>query len=406
MGERGGGAREEERRELLEGMILESRENGAISSSADRAGSSPLTSKLQQAWLYSQISKVQRRDVSSTSPVADVATEKRACKFPLPVDRFTSSPLASIKTSGVLNASQYETSYVHKSRPSSAGSLDFLRTSGGPQLVSYSKKMDKIPPLPSCSPTISSSDESCVTATTTTSTSAGSTSTDSSSNPSTSEGFTSCGALEDDLQDFVGATNAAEQVHDDEFDGSMDVLGQVEPYLNYIDGMLMDEDVEEERLLMEAGGAYLVLAKDLEALIEGEPRAPEIINDDGEEAEVPEEYDEDWTKGALGPDENDTENFIHTYTSQLSGHLADLSLALSSPRELDFSRWRGNEVDSRSDSEESGNLPNHSSDSNQCPAGEISTVSCDAVTDSATAELVDLLQRYVSLYFDFTYVCV
>lgn len=388
-------------------MILESRENGAISSSADRAGSSPLTSKLQQAWLYSQISKVQRRGVSSTSPVADVATEKRACT--LPVESFASSPLATIKTSGVLNASQYEASYVHKSRPSAAGSLDFLRTSGGPQLVSYSKKMDKIPPLPSCSPTISSSDETCVTTTTTTttstsakstltstSTSAGSTSTDSSSNPSTSESFTSCGAVEDALQDFVGATNAAEQVHD-EFDGSIDVLAQVEPYLNYLDGMLMDEDVEEDRLLMEEGGAYLALAKDLEALIEGEPRALEIISDTGEEAEVPEVYDEDWTKGALGSDENDTENFIHTYTCQLSGHIMDLSLNSSSPRELDFSRWRGNEADSRSDSEESGNLPNHSLDSNQCPAGEISTVSCDAVTDSATAELVDLLQRYVSL---------
>lgn len=390
---------------MLEGMILESRENGAISSSADRAGSSPLTSKLQQAWLYSQISKVQRRGVSSASPVADVATEKRACT--LPVDSFASSPLATIKTSGVLNASQYEASYVHKSRPSAAGSLDFLRTSGGPQLVSYSKKMDKIPPLPSCSPTISSSDETCVTTTTTTttsttstltstSTSAGSTSTDSSSNPSTSESFTSCGAVEDALQDFVGATNAAEQVHD-EFDGSIDVLAQVEPYLNYLDGMLMDEDVEEDRLLMEEGGAYLALAKDLEALIEGEPRALEIISDTGEEAEVPEVYDEDWTKGALGSDENDTENFIHTYTCQLSGHIMDLSLNSSSPRELDFSRWRGNEADSRSDSEESGNLPNHSLDSNQCPAGEISTVSCDAVTDPATEELVDLLQRYVSL---------
>lgn len=393
-------------------MILESRENGAISSSADRAGSSPLTSKLQQAWLYSQISKVQRRGVSSTSPVADVATEKRACT--LPVESFASSPLATIKTSGVLNASQYEASYVHKSRPSAAGSLDFLRTSGGPQLVSYSKKMDKIPPLPSCSPTISSSDETCVTTTTTTttstsakstltstSTSAGSTSTDSSSNPSTSESFTSCGAQEDALQDFVGATNAAEQVHDDEFDGSMDVLAQVEPYLNYLDGMLMDEDVEEDRLLMEEGGAYLALAKDLEALIEGEPRALEISNDNGEEAEVPGVYDEDWTKGALGSDEIDTDNFtdnfIHTYTCQLSGYIMDLSLGSSSPSELDFSRWRGNEGDSRSDSEESGNLPNHSLDSNQCPAGEISTVSCDAVTDSATAELVDLLQRYVSL---------
>ena len=382
-------------------MILESRENGAISSSADTAGSSPLTSKLQQAWLYSQISKVQRRGVSSTSPVADVAAEKRACKLPLPVDSFASSPLATIKTSGVLNASQYEASYVHKSRPSDAGSLDFLRTAGGPQLVSYSKKMDKIPPLRSCSPNISASDETCVTATTSTSTltstSAGSTSRDSSSNPFTSESFASCGALEDALQDFVGAANGAEQVHDDEFDGSMEMLGQVEPYLNYFDGMLMEEDVEGERLLMEEGGAYLALAKDLEALIEGEPRAQEIINDDGEEAEVPEVYDEDWTKGALGSDEIDEDNFINNYTCQLSNHIMDLSLGSSSPSELDFSRWRGNEVDTRSDSEESGNLPNHSLDSNECSAGEISTVSCDAVTDSATAELVDLLQRYVSL---------
>lgn len=221
--------------------MLESRRTQGSSQgnrAVEREEKSPLESLLQQAWLQSHRLKVQRR--ISSPPFPDVSLGMRNGSQP-------SSPVRSEKVPVLADCLDgQENLFFHKSRLDA--STVFISRFALPELKCYSKKTD-IPRSVSLlqwtqpglgtgygrsqglkalggSPTLSS------------------------------ESWTS------KVGHFSGLTDSA-----DISSGSVDFEGQTQPLASYLDAILMDENLEEEKSMLHETNAYQAMAKEISDLI-------------------------------------------------------------------------------------------------------------------------------------------
>lgn len=247
--------------------------------------SSPLASQLQQAWLQSQIHsqspKLQKRGL-----VKDVS---RASYHQV------ASDLSSIVAdhTGVVNREEF---YFHKSRLETP---EFPKRPVIPQLFSYSRKAD-LPVRSSSGSSLqseaSSSTLSCL------------------SSPRS-------GSLSPSSQ-RVGGFQEVVNYGDD---GALDLAGQTEPLVRFLDGLLMDENMEEKKFTSQEGFNYQAMAKELDAFVS--PDALELGNSESG-------YDISWTTtGFLPTEESVTDKLIHAYTCNLNKHVTDVS------ENVDSSTW-------------------------------------------------------------------
>ena len=283
---------------------------GARQSRAEAGGTeySPLASQLQQAWLQSQIhsqsTKLQKRGLATQ--VTDVSIEKRASYPQLhPVASDRSSIVAD--HNGVRGVVNYEELYFHKSRLETP---EFLKRPDTPQLVSYSRKAD----LPQRSISGSISDVSTLS----------SLSSPRSGSLSPSSNFTPRVGRQQ------AAFDAALDVADYADSGALDLAGQSEPLVRFLDGELTDEDLEEQ--MSQEGFNCKAMAKELEALVS--PEALEL----GSSEFTDEDYDISWTttRFSLPTEEDVTDRLIHAYTNNLNKHVTDVTDVTEN---VDASTW-------------------------------------------------------------------
>jgi hypothetical protein len=256
--------------------------------------SSSLASQLQQAWLQAQIHsqspKLQKRGLAT-----HVSVEKRA-----PYQQFhqVASDLSSIVAdhTGMVNQEEL---YFHKSRLETP---EFPKRPEIPQLFSYSRKANL--PVRSTSGSLSeasSSTLSCL------------------SSPRS-------GSLSPSSQKS-GRFDGALDVVDYEDSGALDLAGQIEPLVRFLDGLLMDKDVEK-KFTSQEGFNYQAMAKELDAFVS--PEALELGNSES----VDEDYDISWTtRGFLPTEESVSDKLIHAYTCNLNKHVKDVS------ENVDSSTW-------------------------------------------------------------------
>jgi hypothetical protein len=267
--------------------------------------SSPLASQLQQAWLQSQIqsqsTKLQRRGLATQ--VQDVSVERRAS-----YQQFhqVASDLSSIVAdhNGIRGAVNYEELYFHKSRLETP---EFPKRPVTPQLVSYSRKAD----LPQRSVSGSLSDGSTLT----------SLSSPRSGSLSPSSQVTPRGP---ERQAFDGA------LADCGDSGVLDLAGQTEPLVRFLDGLSMDEELE--KFASQTGFNCQATAKEFDALISSE--ALELGNSESSD----EDYDISWTTTSFSmqTEEDLTDKLIHAYTCNLSKHVTDVTDVAEN---VDSSTW-------------------------------------------------------------------
>lgn len=273
---------------------------GTRQSRADSAAGteySPLASQLQQAWLQSQIqsqsTKLQRRGL--TTQVKDVSVEKRASKQQF---HQVASDLSSIVAdhNGVRG---YEELYFHKSRLETP---EFPRRPVTPQLVSYSRKAD----LPQRLISGSLSDFSTL----------------SSLSSSRSDSLSSCNSNFTPRGARRQASDSALDVADyGDSHGALDLAGQTEPLVRFLDGLLMEENLEDEKFTSHEGFNCQAIAKELDALVS--PEALELGNSECTD----EDYDISWTttRFSLLTEEDVSDQLIHAYTCNLNKHVTDVT---------------------------------------------------------------------------------
>ncbi|KAG0601879.1 hypothetical protein M758_11G144900 [Ceratodon purpureus] len=270
--------------------------------------SSTLASQLQQAWLQSQIqsqsAKLQRRGLA-TARGKDVSVEKRAYQQQF---HQVASDLSSIVAdhNGVRGLVNYEELYFHKSRLETP---EFPKRPVTPQLVSYSRKAD----LPQRSISGSVSDVSTLS----------SLSSSSSGSLSPSSQFTS-GALQREA--FCGALD----VVDCGDSGARDLAAQTEPLVRFLDGLLVDEDLEKlDKFSSQEGFSYQAMAKEFDSLV-----SP-VALESGSSESTDEDYDISWTTDmvSLRTEEDLTDKLIHAYTCNLYKHVTDVT------ENVDSSTW-------------------------------------------------------------------
>lgn len=232
--------------------------------------SSTLESQLQQAWLQSQIPKVQRRSV--TGSLSDrVFGEKPSCSQ-------SSAELPLNAVSGRAgDGSDVEKTYFHKSRPESVPS-EFLRRFATPQLETISEKTDVPVPRSNSAPLPDSRNTSTV-------------SDGFSHSTSASTLFTSS----DELNSIDSHHSMGGGVFDSvDFDGigcgSVDLAGQTEPLALFLDDILLNEELEEEKCLVQQTSAYQAMEKEIADLL-----APDSAVDGACDSDGVDEYDRFWT---------------------------------------------------------------------------------------------------------------
>jgi len=211
----------------------------------DEGGSSrisSLESQLQQAWLQTQMPKVQRRSV--TASLSGASGEKRACS-----QSSAEPPLSAV--SG--HASDAEKTYFHKTRPETVPAAEFLRRFTTPQLETISEKTDVPVPRSSSAPLF----ESRISPSTISDGSNNSASTHISSSDELSIDSQHCmggGAI--DSVDFEGLGS-----------GLADLEGETEPLVLFLDDILTNEDLEEEKCHVQETDAYQAMEKEISELL-------------------------------------------------------------------------------------------------------------------------------------------
>lgn len=232
--------------------------------------SSSLESQLQQAWLQSQIPKVQRRSV--TASLSGLSGEKRA----------------ELTLNGVSgrspDASGAENTYFHKTRTETVPP-EFLRRFATPQLETISKKTDV--PVPRSNsgplPDIRNSPSTSY------STSA---STLFSSSDELSIGTQLCtGEGVFDSVDFEGVGS-----------GSADLAGETEPLAQFLDDFLSNVELEEEKCMVQQTTAYQAMEKEIADLLAADSAVDGACGSDDVDA-----HDRFWTNVAFTPNEESSE---------------------------------------------------------------------------------------------------
>lgn len=198
-----------------------------------RSSISTLESQLQQAWLNSQMPKVQRRSVSG------VSGEKRACELPL-------------------NAVSDEKTYFHKTRPDSVPS-EFLRRFATPQLETISNKTDVPVPRSNSAPLFERRDSP--------STSGDGFSHNNSASYNNSALSSSTDDISIDSQQYMGGVVFDSVDFDGIGSGYADLARETEPLALFLDDLLTNEDLEEEKCLVQQTSAYQAMEKEIADLL-------------------------------------------------------------------------------------------------------------------------------------------
>jgi hypothetical protein len=236
-----------------------------------KASASSLEELLQEAWMRSQMPKVQRRSVSA--PIVDVSVEKRASSQP------SAELLWGVVSGRAGDVDELAETYFHKTR--SDWSSEVLEKPAPPRLESFSEKTD-----------VPRSSSSNFTVTSRGSGSASTSVAGSSSQDSRSTTFSTGDSLWSDVQ-----TPTIEDVLDGlDFEGAnsgyADLAAQTEPLANFFDDYLTDVHLEDEKSLVQETSAYDAMAQEIAALL-GPSAAP--VDESGEPEVVEEEQENYWS---------------------------------------------------------------------------------------------------------------
>lgn len=224
---------------------------------------SPLTSKLQQAWLDSQRPKFQRRSSGAAgerinSSVSAAGINKESTADSADLDTGSQLKIGGIHKSNSEYKSNEESNFPHKRRPD----LLVFPKKVVPQLISYSRLSE--PPRGSPSLDISSTHSSSTSA------------------PVVAAGAKiivsgSSACKNDPVRDVRGTDDgvdvARKNCEDTELSISDGGLVDSPPeqtaniMMNFLESVLMDENMEDEMYMLQGGSAYLAMAQDLAQLI-------------------------------------------------------------------------------------------------------------------------------------------
>lgn len=237
---------------------------------ASRASS--LESQLQHAWLQSQLPKVRR---SVSAPVASVRASVEV-------------PVGSVSSRAGGDAGGLEKTYFHKSRGDVASEL--LRKLATPQLETISEKTN-IPPLRHSAPNSEFSETNSSWSLFTTS-------------DDVSEQSVHTGVF--DVVDFecIGS-------------GSADLAGETEPLALFLDDILTNEQLEEDKSTIQTS-AYHAMEKEIAELL-----SPDSVSND---------YDRFWTNVEFAPSEESGE--YKAMAKEIAELLSSESTTLDDPPEV------------------------------------------------------------------------
>lgn len=242
-------------------MTEKGKTGGSLTPGRENSSSS-LESLLQQALLQSQRPKLQRRSLSA--PVVDVSAEKRGRSL---------SPHRASHVDGLRG------SYFHKSRLE-VSSSNFLERFAPPKLETISKKTDV--PWSSSSGVLGSGRAALGV-------------NYYASQDSRSSTFSTGDSLSSDTQ--PSATEGIfDAVHfEGNSSGSGDLAGQTESMTRFIDDILSNEDLDEEKSLMQQSGAFHAMVKEIAGVL-----APDSSVDGIDDPVVVEaDYLNDWAYAAF-----------------------------------------------------------------------------------------------------------
>lgn len=221
------------------------------------SGGSSLESLLQQACLQLQKPKLQRR--SESDPRLDVSVEKRV--------NLDSACLGDA-------ADGLGETYFHKIRPEA--NSNFLERTAPPKLETISKKTN-----------VPRSNSGCVLG--------GRGSPLGTSDNSSQFSPSPTRSLSNDTQASVSGGNCDAVDFEGSSSVSADLAGQMESMIRYIDDILMNENMEDEKSLMQQTGAIHAMAKDLAGLIDPDSSVDETNNLEV----VGGDYSNDWAKNEI-----------------------------------------------------------------------------------------------------------
>lgn len=237
---------------------------------------SPLTSKLQQAWLDSQRPKFQRRAsgaagesrVNSAVSAAAAGITQQSTADSAELDTGPHLKLGGIHKSSSEFESNEESIFPHKRRPD----LPVFPKKVVPQLISYSRLSE----LPRGSLDTSSTNSSSTSAPAVVA-AAGARITASSSP------LISSACNYDPTRDVRGSDDNVDAARENcqgielssSDGGSVDSPPEqtANMMMNFLESVLMDENMEDEMYMLQGGSAYLAMAKDLAQLIHAPPAA-------------------------------------------------------------------------------------------------------------------------------------
>jgi hypothetical protein len=283
---------------------------------------SSLESQLQHAWLQSQLPKVRR---SVSAPVASVRAS-------------VEMPVGSVSSRAGGDAGGLEKTYFHKSRGDVASEL-LRKLATTPQLETISEKTN-IPPLRHSAPNSEFSDTN-----------------------SSSSLFTTS----DDVSEQSVHTGVFDAVDSECIgSGSADLAGESEPLALFLDDILTNEELEEDKSTIqtsayhamekeiaellspgsvtndydrfwtnvefapgEESGEYKAMAKEIAELLSSESKTlddpPDVVNEEGS------------TSTQFPPSEEVLAfKLMERYTSMLSRHIKDVSC---SDGDVDYRKW-------------------------------------------------------------------
>ena len=277
--------------------------------------SSSLERLLQEAWIKSQVPKVQKRSVSA--PVVDVSLEKRAS-----AQQPSAELLWGVVSGRAGDADELAKTYFHKTRADA--SSEFSEKLATPQLESFSEKTDVPRSSSSSSSTMSRSF------------SAPSFSDKSSSQDSRSPAPSAGESLLSDLQapmpngsldvvDFEGISSGLRITDGVDFEGACsgleDLAAQTEPLANFFDDFLSDENLEVEKSMLLQTSAYHAMAKEIADLLGPNPA---IVEDFGEPEVVEGVYGNYWSNTEFLPIEDISEVEKSITYQAMAKEIADL----------------------------------------------------------------------------------
>ena len=112
--------------------------------------------------------------------------------------------------------------------------------------------------------------------------------------------------------------------------GARDLAAQTEPLVRFLDGLLVDEDLEKlDKFSSQEGFSYQAMAKEFDSLV-----SP-VALESGSSESTDEDYDISWTTDmvSLRTEEDLTDKLIHAYTCNLYKHVTDVT------ENVDSSTW-------------------------------------------------------------------